>query len=230
VPKYFNNLKESCRLFFAIINDLITPKNIITLVILYCPLTIGSWNPFDYTNIILFINLLLLPLLIKKIINHKRILKSNYSIPIIFFTVSFYTSMIFGIDYKQMNDFTDYDSSQFSVFFIWTRVILMQLPFIYFFYLSINSYKDILYYIKVILLSGVIVNAIGLVLYFTGFNFTDINKIGLSFDDPNYLGRFEVILISISLIYLLFSKISFFKKSLLLSFIIVSFYWGEKEK
>ncbi|MCX6157521.1 MAG: O-antigen ligase family protein [Ignavibacteriae bacterium] len=122
-----------------------------------------------------------------------------------------------------MNDFTDYDSSLFSVFFIWTRVILMQLPFIYFFYLSIKSNKDILYYIKIIILSGIIVNSVGVVMYFVGFQVTELNRIGLSFDDANYLGRFEVIVISISLIYILFVKISFLKKLFLCSLIFVSF-------
>lgn len=218
-----NIIKDIYRLLFIKLNDVITPKNIISLVILYCPLTIGSWNPIDYTNAIICVNLLLLPLLIKQIINHKRILSSNYLIPTMFFVASFYTSMVFGIEYKQMNDFTDYDSSLFSVFFIWTRVILMQLPFIYFFYLSIKSNKDILYFIKIIILSGIIVNSVGVVMYFVGFQVTELNRIGLSFDDANYLGRFEVIVISISLIYILFVKISFIKKLFLCSLILVSF-------
>lgn len=216
-------LKDIYRLLFAKLNDVVTPKNLISLVILYCPFTIGSWNPVDYTNAIICVNLLLLPLLIKQIINHKRILRTNYLIPTMFFVASFYTSMMFGIEYKQMNDFTDYDSSFFSVIFIWTRVILMQLPFIYFFYLSIKSNKDILYFIKIIILSGIIVNSIGVVMYFVGFKMTELNRIGLSFDDANYLGRFEVIIISISLIYLLFVKISFVKKLFLSLLIFLSF-------
>ena len=218
-----NVLKNILRLFLIQLNDLITPKNIISLAIFYCPFTIGSWNPFNYIYVILGLNMLLLPLLIKQIVNHKRILKTNYLIPIILFIASFYTSMMFGIEYKQMNDFTDYDSSLGSVFFIWSSIIVMQLPFIYFIYLSINSYKDIKHYIKVIILSGVVVNLVGITMYFVGFQFTELKRIGLSFDDANYLGRFEVIIISISFIYILFSNISFIKKILFGVLIAVSF-------
>lgn len=216
-------MKDFLRLFLFKLNDLITPKNIVSFAVFYCPFTIGSWNPLNYIYVLLGINLLLLPLLIKKIINHKRILKFNYLIPIAFFVLSFYTSMMFGLEYKQMNDFTDYDSSLGSVFFVWSSIIVMQLPFIYFFYLSINSYKDLSHYIKIILLSGVVVNFVGILMYFVGFQFTELKRIGLSFDDANYLGRFEVIIISISFIYILFSKISFLKKILFGVLIAVSF-------
>lgn len=223
MPKSIYGIKDFLKIIPVFLNDSINPKFIFTVAILYSPITIGSWNPFNYITVINILNFFLFFLLAKEIIHHKRILKTNYFITISLFILSFYLSMFFGLDYKQMNDFTDYDSSLFAVLFLWTQVIIMQIGFIYFFYLSINSYSDIIYYIKVILISGLIINFVGLVYTPDSVNLVGIAKVGLSFDDPNYLGRFEAIIISICLIFILFSKISKLKKLILSVLFAISF-------
>jgi len=202
-----------------------TPKNLIVLLILYCPLTLGTWLPVNYIYVVLTIDFILLLILAKEIFRNRKILKRNYKVPVLLFCLSFYTSVLFGLPYKQMNDFTDYDSTASSVVFTWTQVIIMQLSLIYFIYIIIDNYDDILYFIKFILISGILLNIIGLVLYYViGIKTTTLlGRIGLSFDDANYLGRFEVFIISISIVYLFFRKTNVIIKLFLSAFIVVSF-------
>lgn len=181
--------------------------------------------PVNYIYVVLAVDFILFLILAKELFRNRKVLKRNYKVPVLLFCLSFYTSVLFGLPYKQMNDFTDYDSTASAVVFTWTQVIIMQLSLIYFIYIIIENYDDILYFIKFILISGILLNIVGLILYFViGIKTTTLlGRIGLTFDDANYLGRFEVFIISISVIYLFFRKMNVIAKLFLFLLIAVAF-------
>jgi len=195
-----------------------TPRNIITAIFVLTPFSIGPL-PLNYLLITWVANFFLFVIYLPKILNYQKTLKKKYSIPIIWFSSSFFVSMIFGLPYKNMLGFTDFNSSFEGVFSIVLMFVPMQIIFIFMVYLSINDIKDIKYYLKVMLASGVLVNFIGFgMLISSGFT---PGKLGVTFGDPNYLGRFEVFMLVICAFLIFFSpNLRAYKKNILVMFAI----------
>lgn len=156
-------------------------------------------------------------LYLPKILNYQKTLKKKYSIPIIWFSSSFFVSMFFGLQYRNMIGFTDFNSSFGGVLTIVLMFVPMQLIFIFMVYLSIDTIGDIKFYLKVMIISGILVNVIGFVMLMSA-GFTP-GKLGVTFSDPNYFGRFEVFMLIICSFFIFFSpKLSVYKKNILFLF------------
>jgi O-antigen ligase len=200
----------------------ISPKLFITLLILFSPFSIGIlvgiYYPFAWLIIVFlfYIN-------IDNFFTHNRILKSNFLIPIIILIASFYLSMIFGMNYKNMLDFTKFDSSFEGVFVDVTRMIITQILIIYLIYLSIDSIDDINYYLNVFIVSSIIVN-ISIFYYYINDIFV-VDRLGGTFQDTNYMGRFQVITISVVLCKIIFKKIEIWKRLIGILYILLCTYF-----
>ncbi|MCE1165658.1 MAG: O-antigen ligase family protein [Bacteroidetes bacterium] len=79
---------------------------------------------------------------------------------------------------------------------------------------------DIKAYILSILLSGILVNVISFLFLLSGRLVE--NRLGGTFDDTNYFGRFEVILIVISLAYLIYGRLTLKYKLINIALILIS--------
>lgn len=209
-------LLKSIESFFDI---LLKPKYLIAFIFLFAPFSIG-YVTFNYFVVTYIVDIILFLILLPKIISHKRILKRNYGFYIFLFCLSFFISILFGLKYKNMIDMTTFDSSESGAFYITLFFIPMQLMFIFAIYISIESLSDIKFYLKVILLSGAIVNFMGIISILQGG--VESKKFGITFEDPNYLGRFEVFLIIICTVFIIFSNITKIKKYLLGFFSLIS--------
>jgi O-antigen ligase len=200
------------------VNSFFNPRNVISFLILFTPFTLGIF-PFNYIFITYICIVILILQLFYEIPNHIRLINVKILFLIFFFILSFFLSMVFGLDYKAINDFTDFDSSLNGALMDILIVFPMQLLIIFFIYVSINSISDIKHYIKVFIFSGIIVNSIAF--YYLLNNFS--GRLGASFSDSNYFGRFEIFIISLSLIYILFQNISYKLKIFYVVNIFVSF-------
>lgn len=150
-----------------------------------------------------------------KLIYHRRILNKAFTICSVIFALSFFLSMIFGLEYQDM--LSKYTTSAMIGSFsgILKNVIIfvpLELFIIYLIYLSINNIEDILFYFRIFLYSGFLMNFIAMIAILFGFGNIEGGRMGLTFFDSNYLGRFEVIISSIIFIYLMFSKKSIMKR------------------
>lgn len=200
----------------------VSPKFVISLLIIYTPFSIGFLNNFYYP-IAWFCIFLLFYIQFSNFFSHKRSLKSNFTVPIILLISSFYLSMMFGLSYKDMVDFTKFDSSFNGVFQDVTRMIVTQVLIIYLIYLSINSIDDITYYLNIFLIGSILVNILIFYYYINGIFVAD--RLGGIFHDSNYMGRFQVITISIVLCQIIFRKITIVKKIFGILYILICAYF-----
>jgi len=129
--------------------------------------------------------------------------------PTILFAASFFVSMFMGEGYSDLTEYTKYDSTFGGVLKDVIMFVPMQLLLIYFIYLSIQTKSDLKKVIYSFLKIGAVVNFIGLSIFFI-YKGTEMRglegRLGATFTDPNYLGRFEILLIVISLSAILIIK------------------------
>lgn len=202
-------------------NSFFTPRNIVSLLILLAPFSLGkfpilSFNYIYYTYIFIII---LFFQLFNEIPNHLRLINNKILFLVLLLVLSFFLSMLFGLDYKVIGDLTDFDSSFNGVLLSVFTFVPMQLLLIFLIFVSVNSFDDIEYYLKMFFISGLIVNSVAFYQLTTNFS----GRLGAVFSDVNYLGRFEIFIISLSLIYILFKTKNKNVKLLLFSNIIISF-------
>lgn len=213
------NLTLENLLFFILRK--IDSKAIISFVIFLSPFTYG-FTPvlsYSYQNVYLVFDLLLFSILFKKIINTGKILKYNFLVPSLIFVFSFFISMFFGLPYAELTEYTVYSSSFNSVLIEISKTIPILFFAIYLIYIDIDSISEIFFYIKVMVISAVVVNLFSLYYLFAEFS----GRLGGVFVDSNYLGRFEIIIISILILYISYTE-KIWKKVLSIFFILFSFY------
>lgn len=194
---------------------------LVSSLIFLAPLSMGPVLFFssNYFYIMMFVGFCLFLVQFNKLIYHRRILNKAFTICSVIFALSFFLSMVFGLSYQDM--LSKYTTSVMIGSFsgILKSIILLvptQLFLTYLIYLSINNIEDILYYFRIFLYSGFLMNFIAIIAILVGFGNIDEGRMGLTFFDSNYLGRFEVIILSIILIYLLFSRKSLMKRLILI--------------
>lgn len=204
------------------------PAHLVSFLILISPFTMGHFLSVlsnNYVFLIYFICVIMSFLMFDRILNHKRILKNTWIFPVLVFSSSFFVSLFLGPNYVDMTRYTNYDSTLNGVLKDIVLFVPAQLILICLIYLTVEGFDDLLHFLKIFILSGVIVNIIS---YFYLLNFAALNVVGISgrlgliFDDANYMGRFQVMIISISFLTLLFRKQSFLKKIFLTVNIIAS--------
>lgn len=186
-------------------NKSVTPISIVIFVVYFTPFTMGEFIPvvssFYYQITWILISILFL-FNYRTILNHKRVFRTNYFIPTILFASSFFVSMFMGEGYSDLTEYTKYDSTFGGVLKDVIMFVPMQLLLIYFIYLSIQTKNDLKKVIYSFLKIGAVVNFIGLSIFFI-YKGTEVRglegRLGATFTDPNYLGRFEILLIIISL-------------------------------
>jgi O-antigen ligase len=162
----------------------------------------------------LFCSIALIAFNIDKIINHKPVFEFKYTLLSVLFAFSFFLSMMFGPDYKDLTDFTVYNSTFRAVLLNALLFVPVNLALTYLIYLSISKIGDLLYYINVFLTSSLVVSIVSLLF---GYTYDKENRLGMTFGDPNYLGRFVTFILILSIIYFLFNK----KKNLVTTFFII---------
>jgi len=130
--------------------------------------------------------------------------------------------MYFGLDYTSNPNLNRYDitfdASLRSLLF----KIPMHLTLIFFIYLGIDRLSEIKRILFAFILCALAVNIITLFLLSTGIN-TIEGRLASTFEDPNYLGRLEVISIAISICYLIFKESSFNLKMIIIANMVFSF-------
>ena len=97
----------------------VTPFSLISFLILLAPFTMGEVIPLisaHYYKIVFIIDMLLILTLYERLLNHRKILKENFIFPIIIFCSSFYLSMIFGLQYADLSNYTLYNSTELYFF------------------------------------------------------------------------------------------------------------------
>lgn len=207
--------------YFYYLATKIDSKSIIASLIFLSPFTLGTFPILSYNYIYIYIiaDILLFLLLFKRIISTGKILRYNFILPVIIFCMSFFFSVIFGLPYSDLTQYTNYKSDFLSVLIEISIVIPVLLSAMYFIYISVKSISEIYFYIKVILISAILVNFLSLCYFIKDYQ----GRLGGVFEDSNYLGRFEVIIISVLILFFIYSKDSF-KKILYVSFIFISFF------
>lgn len=200
-------------------------RNIISFLVICTPFTLGESPILNINSIYLsWVGIIILFCLnFDRIIIHKRILKNNYSIPLILFASSFFFSVMFGAEYTNnqyisTSDFSYSHTFQWVAAFITTQSIL-----IYLIYISVDDFSDIVYFINAFIISGVIVNLLAIYTMLVGIFGAD-GRLLSTFKDPNYLGRFELFIIVISLCILIHTKNSIFNKIFYVINILVSMF------
>ncbi|MCB0722807.1 MAG: O-antigen ligase family protein [Ignavibacteriae bacterium] len=206
------------------LSDVGKPRNIVGFLIFLAPFTMGILQTYSgplyfwillskyYVYICWVCALLLFMFQINRVIFHKRRLKSSYTVAILLYALSFFTSMYFSPGYSNFTNFTLGKADFVGVLIELILKLPLQLALLYLIYITISSKDDLLYCINTFVTSGIVVNSITILIFLSGF--TEKGRLGGPFHDPNYLGRFEVFMIVISLSLLLFSKISNLKRNL----------------
>lgn len=191
----------------------ISAKTVISFLIFFTPFSLGLLIKLYYPVAIISIFLLIF-FNFDKLNNLKRNLKDNFSIPTLIFIASFFLSIYFGLPYKSMSGFTDYDSSFNGVFLnsIFSAIVTPLL--IYLIYFSIESIEELIYYIRIFFLSGIVLMFLSF--YYVSSNIFIVERLGVTFNDTNYFGRFQVFMIIINLCYILFYENSVYKKIFLI--------------
>jgi len=204
-----------------------TSRTIIAGLILFTPFTMGI-DDSVLTKSILPVVMVSIAILFflnyDNILNHVSVLNWKYKWSLALLFLSFFISVLFGLEYRDLTSLTIYNSSFAGV----VLDLLINLPKQYMLgfliFLSIRSLDDLNFLFFTFLLSGVIVNTIAISQLFIPSGFEAARLIG-TFIDPNYFGRFEVILICISLCRMLFTRISLGEKIIHFLNILVSFYF-----
>ncbi|MGB9696489.1 MAG: O-antigen ligase family protein [Ignavibacteria bacterium] len=191
--------------YVAYLDKFFRPSFFIALIILYAPLSFGDFLflPINYFQVTMFCLFFVVLLSYHQIPESLAGINKLLLIFILLLTVSFYTSMFFGVDYKgNLTEITIYDSSFRGVFKAVTTFVVMQILLIFFVYNSVEHLNEIKFYINVFLISGVLVNIYLIYELSTAFS----GRLGGPFPDYNYLGRFEVFMILTSAILFLDDK------------------------
>lgn len=199
--------------------DNLVTKIFIALLIYLAPLSMGPILIIsgNYLYIMVFICIFLFVLNFNKIISHKPVFNIKYTIISVLFALSFFTSMFFGADYKDLTDLTFYNSNFYPVLFNILLFVPLNFLLTYLIYISVENLESLYFYLKVFLTSSVFVTLIS---FLFGITYDEENRLGLTFDDPNYVGRFESFILIICITYFLFYK----KKNILITtFIILNF-------
>lgn len=197
------------------------PRNVISFLILLAPFTLGkfpvlSFNYILYTYVCIFV---LVVQVFMDLPGHLKLINNKILVLIVLFVLSFFLSMVFGLDYRIIGDLTDFDSSFSGVLLDLLIFIPMQVLLVLLIFTSVNSIEDVEHFIKMFFVSGFIVNTISL--FYVLSNFT--GRLGATFTDSNYLGRFEIFIISLSLIIILYKSKNLTSKVLLVINMIISF-------
>lgn len=194
---------------FTLFDKSFPSKVIISALILLCPFTLGEFPilSYNYIHVSWGATIILIVLNLYKLIDHKRILKSNFSIPILLFALAFFASNYYADNYKQMKAYTVFDSSANGVFLDIIMFVPLQILLIFVIYVSIENMEELYFYIKVFLLSGLLTNLIGMSFLFSGH--LEHGRLAATFSDANYYGRFQVFILTITLCFVFFKKLSF---------------------
>lgn len=224
---YLNPVKWDLVPVIDSLNEYFTSRTVIAGLILFTPFTMGIDDSFLTKSIIpiVFISIAILFFLnYDKLLSHVSVLNWKYKWSLSILFLSFFVSVFFGLEYRDLTSLTIYNSSFSGV----VIDLLINLPKQYilgfFIFLSIRSLDDLNFLIFTFLLSGVVVNTIAISQLFIPSGFEATRLIG-TFIDPNYFGRFEVILICISLCRVLFTRISIGEKIMHFLNMVVCFYF-----
>lgn len=203
------------------LNNFFVPRNIISFLILISPFSLGKFPILSFSYLIYtYLCILILGFqLISEIPKHMQLINFKIFVLIAMVVLSFFVSMIFGLDYKVISDLTDFDSSFNGVLFDVFTFVPMQSLLIFLIYISVNDIEDINHYIKMIFISGFIVNLIAIYYVFSNPS----GRLGATFSDSNYLGRFEIFIIVLSISYIFFKGKGSLEKYFLIVNIFISF-------
>lgn len=209
-----------------LLNGIITPRHIIGIIVFFIPFTMGGlqtyhssiffwiWLSKYYIWICWIFVIFLISININDIIFHRRQLKRIYTILIILYSISFLASMYFSPGYSDVSspyilNKTDFNSILFNL------IVTLPLQFFLLFtiYLSLKGKKDFFYVFNVFLYTGILVNFISLLFFISETTWQ--GRLGGPFHDSNYLGRYQVFLVIISLSYILFGNLKLLQKVLL---------------
>lgn len=188
-------------------NDDYVSKSIISFVIIISPLQQATTIPvLKSRGLVLALAIILFVLNINKILNFKKILRTNYKLPIILFILSVFFSIFFAGPYKVMDyviEYLDFVTNESNAIFDLIKVAITQLIIIFVIYLTINNIDDLKYYLKVYVFGSILFNVVS-VSMIDGFSIS--NRFRGLLLDPNFLGRYEVFIILILFAYLLFKR------------------------
>ena len=196
--------------YVSYLDKFFKPSFFIAIIILYAPLSFGDYLflPINYFQVTMFCIFFVILLSYHKIFENIVSINKLLLLAVILLALSFYTSMIFGVEYRgNLTPITIYDSSFIGVFKAVTTFVVMQVLLIFFIYNSVENIQEIRFFINIFLISGVLVNIY--LIYEISSSFT--GRLGGPFPDYNYLGRFEVFMILTSSILFFDSR----KKNLL---------------
>ena len=199
----------------------ISTKTVIGFLIIYTPFSLGLLISLYYPVAILSIFLLIF-FNLEKFKNFQKKLSDNFTIPILVFISSFFLSIYLGLPYKSMSDFTDYNSSFSGVFqkTLFSAIIIPLLIFLIYF--SIDKIEELIFYIKVFFISGIILMFLSF--YYISSNIFILDRLGVTFNDTNYFGRFQVFMLIINLGFIFFYETKLSKKIFLVFLSIIYLY------
>lgn len=204
-------------------DKLISKNSLIILLIFITPFTNGEnlFFNFNHSIVTLILVFFLFVLNYDKILTHRSLLNHKFKLFITLLISSYFLSIFFGLDYTDNANLLRYDityqaSIRSLIFSIPLHIIL-----IFLIYLSIDSVSDLKKILLSLILCAVFVNFIAFLLLSSGIN-TITGRIASTYEDPNYLGRLEVISVSLSLCFILYYDLSKFFRNILIVNIIVS--------
>jgi hypothetical protein len=196
----------------------LNPRNLTIFLIFLTPFSLGNFG-FNYIYVTWVVVILFVLTSFNDIASHRRILKSNFFIPGLLLVLSFFASVQFGLEYKELYEFTVYKSSKSSVILDIFTFLPMQILVVYSIFVTTKTVEDLMLFIKCIIISGILVNLISFGYLFSAKLIE--GRLGGTFDDTNYFGRFEVLMVAVSLSFILFYKMDIKAKLFFIAFLIV---------
>jgi len=158
-----------------------------------------------------------------QVLNFKKKLTTNYTLPIAIFIASMFISIMFAPQYKYMEEVfntLNFETTQINAVLDVIKVSTVQLIVIFVIFSTVETIDDIKFYLKSFVVSIFAINFIGLA-FFNSSVVSDRFRSILT--DANVLGRFEGFIIIILVGYLLFFKKEFFKTVFSVFYILLCF-------
>lgn len=204
-------------------NQVFTKLSLIYCLIFITPFTNGEnlFFNFNHTIATMVIVALLFMLNIDTIFNTRKVLDNKLKIFLYLLILSYFCSLVFGLQYTDNSSLTRYSSTFQSSLRSLLTMIPLHLSLIFIIYISIDNLEEIKKILNCFVICSVFVNFVAIFLLLKGLN-TISGRIASTFEDPNYLGRLEVISVAISFCFIMFVKMPRFLKMLHFANIFIS--------